>query len=349
MRYEGNTRELAHGILIAAAVATAVFVLFVDMARYTALVFCAVLVAVALTALARVLTFHGRLPHGIALALAMILLVLCFTGLGAWTGPQLVDQFDALAEQVPKGLEAARRWFASSALGGKLVSEAPSFGEMLPSSRSLVGAARRGVSAGFSAAGETAAAVALGVFLAASPERYREGALRLLPPRRRERAREVIAAMAAALRRWLLARGALMLLVGTLLGIGLFALSIPFALPLAVLAGLLAFIPYVGPLLAFVPAVAVGLLKSPTHGLYVAVLYLGVQLVESYVAEPVIEARAISLPPGLIIIAQIVAAVWLGTIGILLATPLLVVTVVAVQMLYLQDILDEDAPVIGSQ
>lgn len=96
------------------------------------------------------------------------------------------------------------------------------------------------------------------------------------------------------------------------------------------------------------PALAVGLLESPTHALYVAVLYMAVQLVESYVVEPMVEAKAISLPPALIVAAQVISAMWLGPIGVLIATPLLVVLAVAVQILYQRGALGEDVSVIGT-
>lgn len=120
-------------------------------------------------------------------------------------------------------------------------------------------------------------------------------------------------------------------------------------LPLAVLAGILNFIPYVGPLLAYVPIVTVSLLVGPKVALYVSILYISVQFVESYLAEPLIEARTVSLPPALIILAQVVSVVWVGFIGVLLATPLLITVVVGVQLLYVRRVLHEDVQVAGQR
>jgi predicted PurR-regulated permease PerM len=320
----------------------------VELVRYTALFFCSSLAAVALAAVAERLRFRERLPHALALALTLALLVMISGGLAWWIGPQLVPQFEELATQVPRGLGEARRWFESSPVGQRMSTELPDLGEAAPSPETMVQSTGQFVGAGFSALADFLILVIVAVFLAASPQRYAGGAVKLLPSRHRSRGAEVLAAMGGALRRWLLARAALMLFVTLLMGTGLLLLGVPLALPLAILAGLFSFVPYVGPALAVIPALAVGLLKSPMHALYVAALYLGVQMLESYVVEPIVEARAISLPPAMIIGAQVISAVWLGSIGVLVATPLLVVVVVAVQILYQRDVLGDDVDVIGS-
>lgn len=334
-------------LLLVLAVASLAFVALIELVRYTALFFCSILAAVALTAAAERLRFRERLPHAAGLALTLGLLLATVGGLVWWIGPQLVPQFEELTTQVPRGLSEARRWFESSPLGEQLRNELPDLAEVTPSPKSMVQSTGSFVGAGFSVAADFLILVIIAVFLAAGPGRYLAGSVQLLPPRHRSRGAEVLSAMGDALRRWLLARAALMLLVAVLLGVGLLLLGVPLALPLAILAGLFSFVPYVGPTLALLPALAIGLLKSPMHAVYVAALYLGVQLLESYVVEPLVEARAVSLPPALIIVAQVISAVWLGAIGILIATPLLVVVVVGVQMLYLHDTLGDEVDVIG--
>lgn len=333
--------------LIVLAVAALVFVVFVEWVRYTALFFFAILIAVALAAFAERLSFRGRFPHAAGLALTLGILLALVGGLGWWIGPQLAQQFEQLSKEVPRGLDEARRWLESTSLGDRLPRNMPDIGDAKPGAETMLQKTGRFVGAGLAVVADFFILLALAIFIAASPGRYRSGALRLLPPRHRERGSEVLCAMGGALRRWLLARGALMLLVTVLLGVGLAILGVPLALPLALLAGLLSFVPYVGPTVASVPAVAMGLLESPMHAVYVAILYMGVQLLESYVVEPLVEARAVSLPPALIIAAQVFCVMWLGPMGVLLATPLLVVVVVAVQMLYLRDGLGETVEVIG--
>ena len=97
------------------------------------------------------------------------------------------------------------------------------------------------------------------------------------------------------------------------------------------------------------PALAVALMESPRLALSVGGLYLVTQLLESYVGEPLIEGKTLSLPPGLIILFQVVCGLWLGVLGVVIATPLLVVVMVAVQMLYVQDALGDPMPVSGQR
>jgi predicted PurR-regulated permease PerM len=72
----------------------------------------------------------------------------------------------------------------------------------------------------------------------------------------------------------------------------------------------------------------------------VAALYLGIQLIEGLL-EPLVQQRAVYLPPVLLITAQLALGVLVGFVGIVLATPLAAATMVAVQMLYVEDVLDD--------
>lgn len=334
-------------LLLVLAAAVLAYVLLVQYVRYTALFFSAILAAVALVAAAKLLNFRGWMSHATSVVVTIVLLLLAGAGMGWWIGPQLVEQFDQLRELVPRGLSTARQAFEDTGLGKQVREHTPTLNEATPNAEMIAKNAGKVLGAGFSVVADLMIGVFIAIFLAVSPGRYVGGAVHLLPQRHRSHGRKVLLSMGAALRRWLLARGALMLLVACLLGTGLLILGIPLALPLALLAGLFSFVPYVGPVLAFIPSVAVGLLESPMHAAYVAFLYLGVQLLESYVVEPLVEAHAVSLAPALILASQVMAAVWLGPIGVVIATPLLVVVVVAIQMLYLQDALGEDVEVIG--
>ncbi len=135
-----------------------------------------------------------------------------------------------------------------------------------------------------------------------------------------------------------------MTVVGILTWAGLMILGIPLAFTLAVIAGLLSFVPNIGPILSALPAVLVGLSVSPIMAVYVIGVYVLVQTVESYLITPFIQQRAVAMPPALLLIVQLIMGVWVGVIGIFLATPLTVALMVAVRMLYIEDVLgDTDA------
>jgi predicted PurR-regulated permease PerM len=133
----------------------------------------------------------------------------------------------------------------------------------------------------------------------------------------------------------------LMLGIAIATWIGLLVLGIPLALALAVLAGLLTFIPNFGPVIAAVPAMLLALLEGPTQVLYVGILYLGLQTVESYTLEPYVMRKADDLAPALVIAWQLFLGVTLGTLGLIFATPLLVVVTVLVQRFYIEDVLGD--------
>lgn len=134
-----------------------------------------------------------------------------------------------------------------------------------------------------------------------------------------------------------------MLVVGALTWVGLLALGTPFALTLAMVAALLSFIPNIGPILSAVPAVLIGLTVSPTMALYVMLLYIGVQTVETYLITPLIQRSIIAMPPALLMTAQLAMGVPLGVLGLLVAAPLTLVLLVLVETLYIQDTLGESA------
>jgi predicted PurR-regulated permease PerM len=135
--------------------------------------------------------------------------------------------------------------------------------------------------------------------------------------------------------------------IGVLTALGLWLLGVELALTLGLLAALLTFIPNLGPVLALVPAVLLALMHSPTRALYVTLLYLAIQTVESYVLTPLVQRRTVSLSPALTITAQVALGVLLGGLGLVLATPLTILLLVLIQMLYIEDTLGDSVKVPG--
>jgi predicted PurR-regulated permease PerM len=184
----------------------------------------------------------------------------------------------------------------------------------------------------------------VGLYLALDPQRYIHGILLLTPYQKRAKANDVLYSMAATLRRWTLARMLLMVGNAILTSIGLWLLDIPFALTLGIIAGLLNFIPNLGPIIAGIPAVLIGLLQSPSQALYVAMLYLSLQAADGYVFTPLVQQKAVNLPPALTITAQLLMGVLLGAWGLVLATPLLAASIVLIDKLYIEEHNGESPP-----
>ena len=153
--------------------------------------------------------------------------------------------------------------------------------------------------------------------------------------------REVLSSTARALRAWLLGQFVSMIIVGAISWAGLSLLNVPLALGLAFLAFVLEFIPVIGPIVAAVPAVLVGLSQSPMAGLWVALLYLGIHVIEGYVVVPMLQRWAVHIPPALTVIGVVAFGFIFGWLGVLLATPLMVATVVWVKMIYVESVLKE--------
>jgi predicted PurR-regulated permease PerM len=152
-----------------------------------------------------------------------------------------------------------------------------------------------------------------------------------------------------ALRWWFVGRLTSMAILGTLTALGLWFLGMKAALLLGVLAGLLSFVPYLGPILSAIPALLIATLDPSVSLVSVALLYAGIQFFESYLITPLVQERAVSIPPVVLISAQAIMGVLSGIIGILLATPLAVTTIVLVQTLYVEERLGDDVSVLGEQ
>ena len=128
---------------------------------------------------------------------------------------------------------------------------------------------------------------------------------------------EANATLAAYIRAQLLA----CLLVGTVCGVGFAALGIPYAVLLGVLAGVLEFIPLVGPLLVAMAAAIVGALHAPILAVW-ALTFLGLlRLVQDYVVFPRLMRRGVRLHPLAVIVAVLAGAALAGVVGMFLAVP----------------------------
>jgi predicted PurR-regulated permease PerM len=181
----------------------------------------------------------------------------------------------------------------------------------------------------------------LAIYIAADPDTYHRGLMHLFPHRSRKRAGEVLSAMALVLRKWLVTQLIAMLTIGVVTTVVLLILDVKAAFALGVIAGLLEFIPTIGPLLSAVPAVAMGFLDSPEKALTVVLAYVGIQFLENHVLIPLLMKEGVDLPPALTIIGQALMALVFGFLGLLVAVPMLAAVMVPIKMLYVEDVVGD--------
>ncbi|WP_249691011.1 AI-2E family transporter [Stappia sp. WLB 29] len=307
------------------------------------LVFAAILFAVVLRSLADLLARPTGLGEGwsfvVATAAAVVAVAVFVTMLGAQLQAQLLELWDRL----PELLAPVETWLGSGDVGEWLVERA----EAMVSEGAVMSRI-----AGLSGWAATLLAnvllvAAAGLYIGFRPGMYRGGVLALFPRRARPAAGATMDALGSALQRWLMGQLASMVVVGTLTFLGLWVIGLEASLALAFIAGLLEFIPFFGPVLATVPALALALGVDTTTAIWVLLLYLGIQQFEGNVLNPLIQQQAVSLPPAVTMFALLAFGVLFGPLGVLLATPLAVVCLVVVKQIWTGRVLGEPVSLPG--
>jgi len=310
-----------------------------------------------------------RIPRGVGAVGITLLVVGGLIGLGLLTAPQVTRQLEELREQVPQAIDRAERWVQQRA-GGVADLIQPGV-EPTPQQRDETaqqadtakkvdlrqGLAQQVAGVGrhfFSVFSSTIAGLGgllillfVAIFVAADPGLYHRGLMHLFPHRARRKAGEVLSATATTLRRWLLMQIIAMVAIGSLTTVALLLLDVKAAIALGIIAGLLEFIPYVGPILSAVPAIAMALVDGPEKAIYVGLAYVAIQQLEGVVLQPLLMKVGLELPPVVTILGQAVFALVFGFMGLLLAVPLLATAMVPIKMLYVRDVVGDEVSVPG--
>lgn len=304
-------------------------------------------------ALSRGVDLLERLHIRRALGTVLLLLLVLGTmaGIGLAIAPSLTEQMQELKTKMPaaiKQFEAKLRRtpIASAALEATpLATAVPSAGGQQQQQKSPPAAAS-GPTQGFgrmlfpfiSNSIEAIAGLLVVIFLAAyfavDPGLYRRGVIALVPPKRRARASELFDELTALLRQWFLARVMAMVAIGIITGVALALLKIPAAGALGLIAGLLEFVPFVGPIAAAIPAIAMAIVISPTKAIYVIILFTILQQLEGNLITPLLMKKRLDVPPAVTILAVAALGIVFGVLGMLIAEPLSAVVILAVRELY---------------
>ena len=306
------------------------------------LFFAGVTFAVALRAGAEPLARRFHIGETWAVAIVSVLVLLAIIGASYFFGQRVTAQAQDMVVALQEAWQKLQDWISRTPLGAGVVEQIQAASSQ---TGDAMGKVMKGTFTVFGAVADVALVIFLAVYLAADPRTYRNGFLLLLPPAARVSVGGALDSSGVALRKWLLGQLVAMVVVGVITGIGLWAIGVPLAIPLAILSGLLEFVPVVGPLVAAVPGVLIAFTQGPEVALYAALVYFGVQFVEGNFVMPIAQRWAVSLPPALSLIGIVAFGMLFGLMGVLFAMPLLVVAVTMVNKLYVERMSDELPPV----
>jgi predicted PurR-regulated permease PerM len=299
-----------------------------------------------------------RVPRGLAAPLIVLAFLGVLGAFGTWIGPTVRTQSRELKVKLPEAIGKLEAWIQSrgggviatitglddsgapkraSAPGDSITVVVPSEGEQSKSLRDRLLAQLGGATRFFLPVLSSTLAVGAGlvliiflaIYLAIDPGSYRRGLIRLVPKRSRPRAEKMLTSIAVTLRKWLVTQLIAMVVIGLVTTLVLLALDVRAAIPLGILAGLLEFVPTLGPILSALPAIAMGFVDSPEKALAVTIAYVGIQFIENHLLIPILMKEGIDIPPALTIVAQALMAIVFGFLGLLVAVPLLATAMIA--------------------
>jgi predicted PurR-regulated permease PerM len=315
------------------------------------LLFLGVLISIPLRRLSEWLGQRGGMGHGAALAIVVVALATLF-GLIAWlVAERIVEQATVFTSQVQMAFETVRAKLESYAWFRTINSELPDFSEIMNGGGGMVSRITGVASSALGAVVSSVLVVIVAIYLASQPGFYSSGVKRLLPFKYRKRGDDVFNVIDEALGRWVIGRLALMVINGVLTAVALWAIGVPLAGTLGVVAGLLNFIPNFGPFIAAIPALLIAFVQSPMLALYTGIVYIIVQMIDGYVLTPLVDRKSVELPPVVTIAAQVLLGILSGFVGLLVASPLTATVMILIKMLYIEDVLGdpimEESAVIG--
>jgi predicted PurR-regulated permease PerM len=307
------------------------------------LVFAGLIVAVGLDGVAAGVVRHTPVPRWLALLATAAVLIGAIAAFVVVLVPQLVGQFGQMADTVESIVRAALARIARSGVTPEVLNDAATPQDLAGVAGTVMGHVARWGMTTLGALASVVVVVVIAGFAVADPALYRRGVLRMLPARMRPPVDDALSSVARALRWWFLSQLVSMLLLGVTVSAGLWLIGIELWLGLAVLTALLTFVPYLGPLIASVPILAVAFADGVETGLMVTAFYLTVQIVEGDIVVPWIQHKVVRLAPVVAIAAQVLFGLLLGAPGFILAAPLTVVGMVLVQKLWIEGML-RDTP-----
>ncbi|WP_345955422.1 AI-2E family transporter [Mucilaginibacter sp. PAMB04168] len=246
-------------------------------------------------------------------------------------GTKIQNQIAQLSTTLPATVNNVKAKIAEAPFGNKVLEYFSG-----NNSQKLLSTAQSFFSTSFGVLANIYIILLLGIFFTASPSLYKDGIMALIPPDHKFMGRYIINRISLSLKGWLKGMMLSIVLVTIILTIGLSFIGIPVALVLALIAGMLRFIPNFGSLAAMIPGVLLAFTISSNTAIVVTLLYILTQTIVSNVVTPLIQKKMINLPPALTIISQIIMGTLSGALGIIMAVPLLAILFILVDELYVK-------------
>lgn len=309
------------------------------------LLFACMLTALILLTLTNLVRRKFPMPFGVALTLTILALFSIVGGAFWFFGATMTEQFNLLADQLPAAWDALQLRLQKTYLGGELLERA---GDFAPSGQTIVNMVTQALTIGGGILSGLVVVLVGGLYLAAQPSLYSGGLLKLIPEKARPQTEETFGAVATALRSWLKGQAIGMVFVGVFTGVGLAIVGVPAAPAIGIVAGLAEFVPYLGTIVAGIPAIILGFAQGTDTGLWTLAVLVIVQQVQGNIVMPLLQNKMVDLPPAITIFGIIAAGILLGPVGVLLATPLTVVVLVLVRRLYLHEDAEAAASITSS-
>lgn len=186
------------------------------------------------------------------------------------------------------------------------------------------------------------------IYLVTRPAPLVNGFVSFFPAGWRARVRAILTKMYKTVQRWFLGQLMSMFFIGVLSAIAFSIIGLPFALVLGIFAGLVSFVPFVGPTIAAAPPLLLALTDSPIQALWVLIVYLCIQTIESNLIQPIVMSKAVALHPAIVVFTLLIMGTLFGFIGLFLAVPLVATLYVLIQELWVKRMdeigTDQDPP-----
>jgi predicted PurR-regulated permease PerM len=294
------------------------------------LAFAGVLIAVFFHGFAGLLQRYLHLPQKLSVFVSVIFNLLLIVAFFWFTGARLQQQIAELSDTLPQTVQQAKGKLESTTIGSKLLEQLQSHGSTQKTRKVI----QQFFSSTFGVLSDIYIVLLIGLFFTAQPSVYKRGLIKLLPSKAQGKGKELIEDIGNLLKKWIKGQIFGIAFIAVLTGIGLWIIGLPMVFTLALIAGLLNFIPNFGPLIALVPAVLIAFSEGTTTALIVIGMYTGIQIIQSAVEQPLIQKRMINIPPAMVIIGQVAMGILGGFWGVLLAAPIVGILMTVVNKLW---------------